>query len=75
MKVSAKNGNEPYWGQTISDGSSQELYDDDNYIIHKLKPGESKVWYSPKVQVSAATTKGMKLTEIDAIKAVSSPHI
>ena len=71
MKVSAKNGNEPYWGQTISDGSSQELYDDDNYIIHKLKPGESKVWYSPKVQVSAATTKGMKLTEIDAIKAVS----
>jgi hypothetical protein len=71
MKVSAKNGSEPYWGTTTGAGSSQELYDNDNYIIHKLKPGESKVWYSPKVQVSADTMKGMRLTEIDAIQAVS----
>ena len=71
MKVSAKNGNESYWGITTSSGSNQELYDSDNYIIHKLRPGESKVWYSPKLQVSADTMKGMRLTEIDAIQAVS----
>ena len=71
LKLSAKNGTEVYWGVTTAASSNAELYDNNNYIIYKLKPGESKIWYESKVQVSGATNSGLALTEIDAIKAIS----